>query len=286
MTASVDAEVIVGLGSERDLPVVQQAALEAAGHGRALHLLHTFDWHAAFAADTVAAPRDRAEQLIAQAAQLAHRTEPGLTVRGEIVESAMLMTLIRRSEAAFLLAVGDSGMAGSGKCVPAETPAVQLAARAGCPLLTVRSEPPPQGPVLVGVDGSPSSHLALRWALECAAQRGARLLALRVAEYDEDTDAVTEQLTEALARHTADRPGVVTESRVERGDPGEVLVETSRSAQVAVVAARGDEPGRAMLGAVAQSLLYHSPAPVVVVRGLATKPLTGPAARPTRDQRP
>ncbi|MFC8298749.1 universal stress protein [Micromonospora orduensis] len=285
MTASADAEVIVGLGSERDLPVVRQAALEAAGHGRALHLLHTFDWHAAFAADTVAAPRDRAEQLIARAAQLAHQSEPGLTVRGEIVESGMLATLIRRSTAAFLLAVGDSGMAGSGQCVPAETPAVQLAARAGCPLLTVRSEPPPEGPVLVGVDGSPSSHLALRWALDCAARRGARLVALRVVEYDEDTDAVAEQLTEALARHTADRPEVVTECRVERGDPGEVLVEASRSAQVALVAARGDEPGRAMVGAVAQSLLYHSPAPVVVVRGLATKPLAGPDAGPGWDRR-
>ena len=286
MAAPADAPVLVGLGSDLDLPVVAQAAQEAAGHGRPLHLLHTFDWHAAFAADTVAAPRDRAEQLITQAAQLAHQTEPGLTVGAEIVESALLPTLIRRSETAFLLAVGDSGMAGSGQCIPAETSAVQLAARAGCPLMVVRREPPPQGPVLVGVDGSPSSHLALQWAVECAARRDARLLALRVVEYDEDTDAVAEQLSEALARHTDLHGAVPTECRVVRGDPAEVLIDMSRSAQVAVVAARGDEPGRAMLGAVAQSLLYHSPAPVVVVRGLAEKPLTGPTARPARDQRP
>ncbi|MFI6781129.1 universal stress protein [Micromonospora sp. NPDC050276] len=286
MAAAADAAVLVGLGSELDLPVVEQAAQEAAGHGRALHLLHTFDWCVAFAADTVAAPRDRAEQLITQAAQLAHQTEPALTVRGEIVEGALLPTLIRRSETAFLLAVGDSGMAGSGQCIPAETTAVQLAAQAGCPLLVVRREPPPQGPVLVGVDGSPSSHLALQWAVQCASRRGARLLALRVVEYDEDTDAVTEQLSEALAQHT-DRTGPVpTECRVIRGDPAEVLIDTSRNTQVALVAARGDEPGRAMLGAVAQSLLYHCPAPVVIVRGLAEAPLTGPGARPARDQRP
>ncbi|WP_433652149.1 universal stress protein [Micromonospora zamorensis] len=286
MAAPADAPVLVGLGSDLDLPVVAQAAQEAAGHGRPLHLLHTFDWQAAFAADTVAAPRDRAEQLITQAAQLAHQTEPGLTVGAEIVESALLPTLIRRSETAFLLAVGDSGMAGSGQCIPAETSAVQLAARAGCPLMVVRREPPPQGPVLVGVDGSPSSHLALQWAVECAARRDARLLALRVVEYDEDTDAVAEQLSEALARHTDRHSSVPTECRVVRGDPAEVLIDMSRSAQVAVVAARGDEPGRAMLGAVAQSLLYHSPSPVVVVRGLAEMPLPGPDARPARDQRP
>ncbi|MEU7944587.1 universal stress protein [Micromonospora taraxaci] len=286
MAVPADAAVLVGLGSTLDLPVVEQAAQEAAGHHRPLHLLHTFDWHAAFAADTVAAPRDEAEKLITTAAQLAHQTEPELTVRSEIVESAMLPTLIRRSETAFLLAVGDSGMAGSGQCVPAETPAVQLAARAGCPLLVVRREPPPQGPVLVGVDGSPSSHLALQWALQCAARRDGRLVALRAVEHDEDTDAVAEQLNEALTQHVGSHGSVPVECRVVRGDPAEVLIDASRSAQVALVAARGDEPGRAMLGAVAQALLYHSPAPVVVVRGLAEKPLTGPDAHPKRDQRP
>lgn len=286
MAAPADAPVLVGLGSDLDLPVVAQAAQEAAGHGRPLHLLHAFDWQAAFAADTVAAPRDQAEDLITRAAHLAHQTEPELTVGSEILESAVLPTLIRRSEAAFLLAVGDSGMAGSGQSVPAETPAVQLAARSGCPLLVVRREPPPQGPVLVGVDGSPSSHLALQWAVECAARRDSRLLALRVVEYDEDTDAVAEQLSEALDRHTGRHTSVPIECRVIRGDPAEVLIDASRSAQVALVAARGDEPGRAMLGAVAQSLLYHSPAPVVVVRGLAEMPLAERAARPARDQRP
>ncbi|PWR06356.1 universal stress protein UspA [Micromonospora acroterricola] len=286
MAASADAAVLVGLGSDDDLPVVRLAAEEAAAHGRPLHLLHAFDWHAAFAADTVAAPRDRAEGLITQAAQLAHEVEPGLTVRGEIVESAMLRTLIRRSETAFLLAVGDSGMAASGECVPSETPAVQLAARAGCPLLVVRRDPPPEGPVLVGVDGSPSSNLALEWAFECAARRYARLLALRVVEPDEDTDEITDQLTEVVARYAARRAEVPTECRVVRGDPGAVLVDMSSSAQMALVAARGDEPGRGMLGAVAQSLLYHSPAPVVVVRGLTDMPLTGPAAHPARDRRP
>ncbi|MEU7752438.1 universal stress protein [Micromonospora sp. NPDC049101] len=286
MAAPADAAVLVGLGSILDLPVVEQAAQEAAGHGRPLHLLHMFDWQAAFAADSVAAPRDRAEELLTRAAQLAHQVEPELTVGSEIIESGMLATLIRRSETAFLLAVGDSGMAGSGQCVPAETPAVQLAARAGCPLLVVRHEPPPQGPVLVGVDGSPSSHLALRWAVECAARRDARLLALRVVEQDEDADAVTEQLVEAVAQHTGRNGSVPTECRVVRGDPGQVLIDTSRTSQVALVAARGDEPGRAMLGAVAQSLLYHSPAPVVVVRGLAEAPLTGPVTPTARDQRP
>ncbi|MEH1164428.1 universal stress protein [Micromonospora sp. CPCC 205539] len=278
MATPAEAAVLVGLGSGHDLPVVHLAAQEAAAHGRPLHLLHTFDWHAAFAADTVAAPRDTAEDLITRAAQLAHEIEPGLTVRGEIVESAMLPTLIRRSETAFLLVVGDGGMAGSAQCVPSDAPAVQLAARAGCPLLVVRQEPPPRGPVLVGVDCSPSSNLALRWAFECAARRSTRLLALRVAEPDEDTDTVTNELAEMMAPHAVRRTDVPAEWQVMSGDPGQVLVEESRSAQITLVAARGDEPGRGMLGSVAQSLLYHSPAPVIIVRGLTEVPLTSPNA--------
>ncbi|MGW3807379.1 universal stress protein [Micromonospora sp. NPDC005113] len=286
MAPSADAAVLVGLGSDHDLPVVRQAVQEAAASNRPLHLLHTFDWHAAFAADTVAAPRDHAEDLITRGAQLAHGIEPELTVRGEIVEGDMLPILIRRSDAAFLLAVGDSGMAGTARCIPADTPAVQMAARAGCPLLVVRQQQPPAGPVLVGVDGSPSSTLALEWAFECAARRRTRLVALRVVEPDEDTDMVSDQLSEIVARFSARRTDVPAECRVIRGDPGQVLVDVSRSAQVALVAARGDEPGRGMLGAVAQSMLYHSPAPVIVVRGLAEAPLTGPDAHPARDQRP
>ncbi|RKF26219.1 universal stress protein [Micromonospora globbae] len=268
MTAAAGQAVMVGLGSARNLPVVRIAAQEAAAHGRSLHLVHAFDWAAAFAADTVAAPRDEAEDLIARANDLARDVEPELTVTGEIVEGPRVPVLLRRSERAFLLAVGDGGMATCADCVPADAPAVQLAARASCPVLVVRREPPPQGPVLVGVDGSPSSNRALEWALECAGRRNARLLALRVTEQDEDDDEVKRQLTEVVGRYAGRHPEVPTECHTIRGDPGGVLVEQSRSAQVAMVAARGDEPGRGMLGAVAQSLLYHAPSPVIVVRGM------------------
>ncbi|MGK5739208.1 universal stress protein [Micromonospora sp. URMC 103] len=286
MTAAAGPAVLVGLGSERNLPVVRLAAQEAAAHGRPLHLVHAFDWSAAFQADTVAAPRDAAEDLIARANDLARDVEPELVVSGEIVEGARVPVLLRRSEQAFLLAVGDGGMATCDDCVPADAPAVQLAARAGCPVLVVRREPPPQGPVLVGVDGSPSSNTALEWAYHCAASREARLLAIRVVEPDEDTDEIARQLTEVVERYAGRHPDVATECHTIRGDPGSVLVEQSRSAQLALVAARGDEPGRGMLGAVAQSLLYHAPAPVIVVRGVIRTAEQEHDARPHRARRP
>lgn len=267
MAAAADAAVLVGVGSERNYPVVRLAAQEAAAHNRELHLLHAFNWAAAFEAPTVAESRATVEELLAEATRIATGIAPELSVRSEMVEGPAVTMLVRRSETAFLVAVGDGGMAACADCVPADAPGVQLAARAGCPVLVARRDPPPQGPVLVGVDGTPSSEGALEWAFDCAAGRGARMLVIRVVEPDETTEDATGQLEQIVARYADRNPAVPTECHAIRGDPGTVLVEQSRSAQLAVVAARGDEPGRGMLGAVSQSLLYHSPAPVIVVRG-------------------
>ncbi|MBQ1073553.1 universal stress protein [Micromonospora sp. C31] len=287
MAAPTDAAVLVGLGTERNLSLVRLAAQEAATHGRPLCLLHAFDWAGALEAPSVAGSREHAEELIARATEIANEVEPSLPVSGEIVEGALVATLVRRSESAFLLAVGDGGMARSDECVSVDAPAVQLAARAGCPVLVARREPPPQGPVLVGVDGSDSSQAALEWAFGCAAGRAARLLVVRVVEPEAEADAEDpERLAGMVARSAHRFPSVAAECHTIRGDPGAVLVEQSRSAQVVLVAARGDEPWRGMLGAVSQTLLYHSPAPLIVVRGLTGIAAEGRNARRQRDQGP
>ncbi|KWV31544.1 universal stress protein [Micromonospora rifamycinica] len=270
MTGSTGGPVVVGLGATpTDLGMVRLAAREADTHGRSLALVHAFNWEAALAGPSLAGSRDTAEELIARAATAANEVAPAVPVSGEIVEGAPVGVLVRRSETAFLVAIGDGGMTGCGRCVPADAPAVQLAARAGCPVLVVRPEPPPPGPVLVGVDGSPGSRAALDFAFGCAARRPARVIVVRVVEPgrpDGDDDPLGALVAEARRHH----PEVAAECHTVHGDPGTVLVEQSRSAQVALVGARGDQPGRGMLGEVSQTLLYHAPAPVIVVRGLVS----------------
>ncbi|WP_229401334.1 universal stress protein [Micromonospora okii] len=311
MTPAADAPVVAALSSsEAALRVARAAAREAAGHGRALVLLHALNWSAVLRSPSVLGPRDEAENILERAAAVAAEVEPELPVSGEIVEGPPLAALVRRAESAFLVAVGDGGMSHCEGCVPTDAPAVQLAAQAGCPVLVVRHEPAPQGPVLVGVDGSSSSWTALEFAFDCAERRSARLLVLRVTEPPRDGppggagaagetgaggeagpagetsaggpaggagagDDAHAALAEAVARCGRRHPSVSAECHVVVGDPGTVLVDQSRSAQLAVVAARGDEPLRGMLGAVSQSLLYHSPAPVVVVRGLTVSAPVG-----------
>ncbi|MGR6318148.1 universal stress protein [Micromonospora soli] len=276
MAAPTHGAVVVGVGrSEEDLQVVRTAAGEAAAHDRPLHLLHAFNWAAALEEPTVGGPRADAEDLLERAGQVASDAEPAVPVSGEIVEGSPVEALIRASDSAFLLALGDGGMADCGNCVPTDAPAVQLAARAGCPVLVGRAEPPPPGPLLVGVDGSPSSRATLGYAFHWAERHGARLLALRVVEPG-NHDPGDELLEAAVARYGARHPGVPAQCHTVRGDPGQVLIEQSRSAQVVLVGARGEEAWRGMLGAVSQSLLYHSPAPVIVVRGLDPGSEDGP----------
>jgi nucleotide-binding universal stress UspA family protein len=267
MAAPTHGAVVVGIGrSEEDLQVVRTAVGEAAVHGRPLHLLHAFNWAPAVQAPTAGARRDAAEELLERARQVASAAAPAVEVSSEIIEGSPVEALSRASESAFLLAVGDGGMSSSGAYVPSDAPAVQLAARAGCPVLVGRATPPPQGPLLIGFDGSESGRAALDYAFDCAERHAVRLLAIRVVETQQHDD--DHLLDEAVARYGPRHPAVAAECHTVRGDPATVLVEQSRSAQLALVGARGDEPWRGMLGAVSQSLLYHSPAPVIVVRGL------------------
>ena len=271
MAAASDAPVLVGVGPEGALPVARLAARVAAAHGRRLHLLHAFNW-GGLDAPAVTRSRADAEELLSEATAAAQQSEPDVTVTVEIVEGAPVAILVRKSEAAFLVAVGDGGMAHCDSCIPTDSPALQVAARAECPVLVTRQEPPQQGPVLVGVDGSAPAENALGWAFACAGRHRSRLLAVWVVETDAAIAEATKRLHALVARHHTDCPDTPVECHVIRGEPGDVLVDQSRSAQLTVVAARGDEPWRGMLGAVSQSLLYHAPSPVIVVRGASGPP--------------
>jgi len=270
VAAPSHGSVVVGVGrSAEDLAVVRTAAAEAAAHHRPLHLLHAFNWAATPGPAPAGGSRTDAENLLEAAGQAAAECAPEVPLSGEIVEGSPVEALLRAADTAFLIALGDGGMSTRPHSVPTDTPAVEVAARAGCPVLVGRAEPAPPGPLVVGFDGSASSRAALGYAFDCAESRGARLLAVRVIEpgCGDGDDGLLE---DAVNRHAVRHPRVTTDCLTVHGEPTSVLLDRTRAAQLAVVAARGDGPVRSTLGAVSQSLLYHSPAPLIVVRGLDT----------------
>ncbi|MBA3744658.1 universal stress protein [Sporichthya sp.] len=138
--------------------------------------------------------------------------------------------------------------------------------------------------VVVGVDGSPGSSAALRWAMTYAAQVGGTVEAIGTWELpmgagsayewvasgsDGDSYAsLTEKvLTDTVAAVTkALGTTLVADTRAVQGHPAEVLLRAAGHAQMLVVGSRGHGTMAGLiLGSTSQRCVQHAPCPVVVV---------------------
>ena len=139
----------------------------------------------------------------------------------------------------------------------------------------------PRDAIVVGVDSSADSDLALDWALNLARRTHQPVHAVHVQPFPPAT--VIED--ESSARRWAESGRGIVTAAILRGqempgvpmsgqsledvdsDPGEALVELCRSASMLVVGARGHGPVAGLLaGSVSQYAARHAPCPVVVVR--------------------
>ncbi len=150
--------------------------------------------------------------------------------------------------------------------------------------------------VVVGVDGSPESLEALRWAARAAALRDSTVRALTawdlLAQHYPDhmhrfsttyrasdaEAALTSYVEEALGTEAAR----TVERRVVCDLPARALIEEGADADLLVVGARGVGGFRGLLlGSVSQHCLRHAPCPVAVVRP-GTTAAAGERAKPER----
>ena len=132
-------------------------------------------------------------------------------------------------------------------------------------------------PVVVGVDGSEESRLALRWAFEYAQTSGASVEAIIAWEipptyglapsYDDvDLEKMAQETLEETIRSVLGDNAPVA-LRVERGHPAPVLVTASEHAQLLAVGSRGHGAFADMLlGSVSQHCVHQAHCPVVVIR--------------------
>ncbi|MHA6794220.1 universal stress protein [Pseudonocardia bannensis] len=140
---------------------------------------------------------------------------------------------------------------------------------------------------MVGADGSPGSEVAIGFALQEAARRGAQLIV--VAAFDlppywacaygmpaapESSEALRETIrdhVEAHVRKVADSFGeqardVPVEIRPVVGDPAAALVDAARHADLLVVGHRGGGGfANLLLGSVASKCVLHATCPVTIV---------------------
>jgi nucleotide-binding universal stress UspA family protein len=144
----------------------------------------------------------------------------------------------------------------------------------------------PAGPrIVAGVDGSPSSISALRWAIRQAGLTGAAVDAVIAWNYPANAggygwaptgmegsfnfqENAEKTLTDAISSAVDPGTGVKTRSFVVEGLPAQVLLDASDGADLLVVGSRGHGGfAEALLGSVSQHCVHHAHCPVVVIRG-------------------
>jgi nucleotide-binding universal stress UspA family protein len=143
------------------------------------------------------------------------------------------------------------------------------------------------GKIVVGVDGSPSSERALRWAVDHARETGETVHAVTAWDYPvsagipvnygaaqmsaadwEGNSRVV--LDEALKNALTDDEIAQVRTHVVQGHPARVLLQAAADADQLVVGSRGHGGFAGMLlGSVSQHLIAHAPCPVTVIRETA-----------------
>lgn len=139
--------------------------------------------------------------------------------------------------------------------------------------------------ILVGLDGSKPSLEAAQQALSLAEQTKAKVTVAFVLELPQvipvgplsgyvttappQSKDNIERAESIISQVAAARPGVEVATRVESGDPAEMLglLATQLGVDLIVVGARGlNAAQRLLLGSVSDRLVHTAPVPVMVVR--------------------
>lgn len=281
--------VAVGVdGSGSAYRAVEWAAAEAARHGVALRLVRAFSWttsdHPARDTPRVARYRDQmldvARHQLARAARVAQNTGWDVETTTQVAIGAPIEVLASEARRAQVLVLGDRGLGGLAGLVLGSV-AVALAARSACPVVIVRGAARnTDGPVVVGIDGSPVSEAALAFAFDAAAVRGVELVAVHAwapTPIDQalapvmDWDAVAGEedavLAERLAGWGQKYPQVIVRRTVVCDGAARALVDASRDAQLVVVGSRGRGNATGLLlGSVSHGVLHAAHCPVAIVR--------------------
>ncbi len=208
-------------------------------------------------------------------------------VSKEVLHAPIVPALVDLSKESDLVVVGCRGEGGVTGAVLGSVSS-GLAHYAQCPVAVIhdeaaRAERTEQAPVVVGVDGSPTSELATAIAFDEASRRGVDLIALHAwsdmgpidfasmdwapIEWRNIKDHEEQVLAERLSGWQGQYPDVVVRKIIVSDRPAPRLLEQAATAQLVVVGShgRGGFPGM-LLGSVSRAIVNSARIPVIIAR--------------------
>lgn len=284
-------------GSPSSVAAVDWAARDAEMRNVPLHLVHVVPPAVVPAGPWPQAPVQLYEALDAEGTQILddarklalEGTSPDRAgeVTTEMLHAPIVPALVDLSPEAEMVVLGCRGK-GTVETALLGSVSSGLVHHAHCPVAVIHDEDPlsarsPQAPVLVGVDGSPTSELATHIAFDEASRRGVGLVALHAwsdmgplefasvnwapIEWRNIKEREQEVLAERLCGFQERYPDVSVEKVVVSDRPAPRLLEHANSAQLVVIGShgRGGFPGM-LLGSVSRTVVHSARIPVIVAR--------------------
>lgn len=287
--------ILVGVdGSAASKAAVDWAARDAAMRNVPLTLVHVVVpvMPTAAASPAFAYPVDffrwqeeRAVEVLDEArlavAKSPHDASPP-AVHTVVLHGGAVVTLVDLSKDADMIVVGSRGLGAFSRALLGSV-STGLVHHAHCPVAVIHDGAPSpaaaDGPVLVGIDGSPASISATEIAFDEASRRGVGVVALHawrdittmyelpgldVEQLEEDARLV---LAERLAGFDERYPDVTVQQVVVCDRPARQLVEHAKNAQLVVVGSHGRGGFAGMLlGSVSTAIVHAAESPVIVAR--------------------
>jgi len=298
-TQQMNPGVVVGVdGSSSSREAIQWAAREARMRNVPLTVVHvavTPSWGPApwllsnapvpLPADEDPALEKSTRKIIADAIKIAEGSTHGTDrpeIRSELFFSVPVPTLVDLSKDAHMVVVGRRGKHRL-RGVLLGSVSTGMMHHAHCPVAVIGDAGPigPEGsrrPVVVGIDGSPSSNLATAIAFDEASWRRVDLVAIHAwrdpdlfkgmdMEWSAQQSIASKNLAERLAGWRERYPDVTVHPRVVWDNPASHLLDEAKSAQLVVVGSHGRGGFAGMvLGSVSTAVAQAARVPVIVAR--------------------
>jgi nucleotide-binding universal stress UspA family protein len=286
--------VVVGVdGSPAARAALLWAADEAAMRRETLRIVHGMGAAARLGAhplpDRAAVEEDlrrRGRSLLAESEEAVRRVRPEVPVVAVLAEEDAPGVILDDARHGDVIVVGSRGLGGI-RALMLGSVSARTSSHAPCPVVVVpdTERPRRRGRIVVGVDGSDSSHRALRFGLREALVSGSEVVVVNSWEvplpadvdaaavdaqsvHEEVFDRQSEEVVAGVLAEVIDDSTEELEISAVRmqANPVEALLKAGEDADLIVVGSRGRGGVRGLvMGSVSQGVLHHARVPVAVL---------------------